>query len=618
MTIEEKYSIPQKRESDFIEQGSLFLYMPRANKAKTMLIGDCDSSVALCTGWNDPELVVPPKDIERFSIIAPLRSLAGVDIMLWNLAANPHIQHVFFWAGGKLDETERAARPKEVLFSLWKNGVDDSGIVKGADYQLNKALVENGAINTIRKMVRCVDLVDWSKIRMAQIEEKLDKLPKKKPAVYMKPVKLPEFKVEDVETLPSEGMSFLIREKRAVDAWIRLLDRIVRYGKNTVLETEQGTMVRELQIAHVVIENDKDEDLFPVPSWLKKIEQLGLTKGEFEKYYKQYFCPDPYLHKLYPGVFKFIRPKEDKYLYCELIYAFPRSGEIDTTAEFILKKEGVMAVRAYLESVFGADDAKKTKLAQKVVKDKKLTDEQKTEILLEVFRPPTNQVAGVIERIKKIPDDADKTFVLWNPDTHGRQYSGRPCLLDLSLLVRNGKINCRAIFRSHDIAKGWLKNVFGIYRFLQEVCRITKYKVGKIEIESESAHFYLGDQDWVKEIWQKQVADKKIPKLFNEENADPRGNFGIEVIDREIVCNLLSPKEGKPLLELRGKTALEIIRQLDWYQLISQPTHGLDIGMELSKAETCLKLKIPYIQDRSLVLKESEEIYAKNETNEST
>ncbi len=106
----------------------------------------------------------------------------------------------------------------------------------------------------------------------------------------------------------------------------------------------------------------------------------------------------------------------------------------------------------------------------------------------------------------------------------------------------------------------------------------------------------------MKEIWQKQVMDVKLSKLFDKEKADPRGNFGIEVVGDEIVCNLLSPKDGKPLLELRGKTALELIRKLDWYQLISQPSHGLDVGMELSKAETCLKLKIPYIQDRPLAL----------------
>lgn len=595
----EKYSISQIRESDFLEIGPLFLYMPRSHKAKTMLVGDPESQVALCTGWNDPEFVVFEESINEFSIVAPLRSLTGIDIMLYNLAANPWIRYVGFWAGGSQDETERAKKPRETLEALWQNGIEEDGTIRGTGYKLNKSLIENGAIEVIRKITQNVTLVDWRQNEKRELGKLASFLPKA--TSHMDRIRFPELLIEEVESFPSEEISIFVREKKAADAWFHLLDRIMRYGKNTILETEQGTKIREVQFAHVVIESESGDFYFP--DWLGKIPELSLTPQSLEDYYRRYFTPEPYLIEIYPGVKKFIRPEEDKYLYCELLYAFPRPKEIDLAVAHILSMEGIGGVKKFLEENFPLQNPEKREIVERIWYDFNLSPEKKSEILLEIFRPPINQVENVIKRIKEIPDDADKTFVLWDPATHGIQYSGRPCLVEMGLLIRNGKINSRAVFRSHDIPRGWLKNFYGIYRFLQKIGQETGYPIGEIEINSESAHLYLSDQEWVKKLWQERIVKATPKRVFDETKADPRGNFAIELVDGEIVCTLLSPKEGTPLIEIKGRTANSVIAQLGHLDLISQVSHGLDIGAELTKAEICLREGILYVQDKPLGLK---------------
>jgi hypothetical protein len=241
-----------------------------------------------------------------------------------------------------------------------------------------------------------------------------------------------------------------------------------------------------------------------------------------------------------------------------------------------------------------------------------LTDTRKAEILLEVLHPPLNQVAKVIERIKISPDDADKTIVLWDPETHGRQTSGRPCLIELNFLVRNGTIDAKAVFRSHDIPKGWIFNLYGIWKALEDVCTQTGYRTGTVIVESESAHMYLADIEMVKGVWEQEIVQSKPEKKFRQEEGDPRGDLNITIVDGLIYCQLVDPQTAKPITEITGQRARELVNFINHHHLISQPSHGLDLGMQLLAAEWALRLGIPYTQDQEYkVLAKIKERYGK-------
>ncbi|HKI45145.1 MAG TPA: hypothetical protein VKA08_07450, partial [Balneolales bacterium] len=82
---------------------------------------------------------------------------------------------------------------------------------------------------------------------------------------------------------------------------------------------------------------------------------------------------------------------------------------------------------------------------------------------------------------------------------------------------------------------------------------------------------------------------------------DPNGFFVI-TLDRdagEIVVRHYLP-DNTPAHEMRGRRAESVILGLLRVGLISQMSHAGYLGIELAKAETALRLNLPYEQDHPL------------------
>lgn len=80
---------------------------------------------------------------------------------------------------------------------------------------------------------------------------------------------------------------------------------------------------------------------------------------------------------------------------------------------------------------------------------------------------------------------------------------------------------------------------------------------------------------------------------------DWRGNMVIYVSHGEIVAEHVSPN-NELLWMYTGKTALELRDQLMREGIVGTIAHAVYLGMELSKAETALKLGLKYVQDQAL------------------
>lgn len=582
------YGLPETRNNDLFSRQTVELYAPRDFKM-SILIGNPDSEIAINTGWGDPWIAVPEDAIEKFAVLGSLRIPFGIDIMLHNLARNPQIRGLVVWARGKTDLTDIGTLPRKILKALWENGVTDDGQVIGGGYKLSPELVENGGLDTVRKILANVTFYDWSEVEREDLATLSSMIPKNGSS-YMEPVVLPEFKVKEVDTFPSEKIGLIFREKDGFSAWLSLLNGIIKYGDNVLLETG-GTAVRELRYVRVVIEGERPFD--NIPEWALKLTNLSLNPEGLEDYYRKLFGKDPYTTEIFPGVKKFERPPNEKYLYAELLHAFPRPAEFDRAVVWLAEHAGIDTALEFLRAGRPVEET-----TREVMRSAELDDLEKVKILLEIYRPPVNQVAKAIERIKKTPDDADKTMILWDPATHGMQNSGRPCLIEVAMLVRNGKIDMSSKFRSHDIAKGWIFNAYGLWRLFEEICRETGYKPGTLTLESESAHIYKGDINWVSELRKEEILDKKPSRVFDHTKADPRGDISVTVIGEEIVCKLLDAGSGRPILEFSGKDHRDVMAFISHHGLISQPSHGLDMGTQLLAAEWAMKLGIPFTQDR--------------------
>jgi len=208
-----------------------------------------------------------------------------------------------------------------------------------------------------------------------------------------------------------------------------------------------------------------------------------------------------------------------------------------------------------------------------------------------------NQIEEVmIPFLKKYPTDRAAIAITFDlANDHKAERSPCMCLLQATNL--DNKLNFTSYFRSHDIFSGWILNSFGLRRVQDYVAKKLKLEMGTLTIFSNCAHVY--DNQW------KSIKDI-VKKYEDTPNCilDPRGYFIINVEKKKIIAKLYS-LEGLFLEEFsqdgtKNKSAMALYQKLVNSNTVSLIAHAFDLGIELQKAETAIKLNIPYQQDRPL------------------
>jgi thymidylate synthase len=542
--------------------------------------------------WQDVQLVAKhnPDLLNQFSVIGNLRSTFGINIMLYNLALNPHITEVVVWGPDKLSNTPIGVAGRNSLLELWTRKERTDVIVPE---------IEDTHLNKILSSVKVVDVSD-------QPKPDFSTMPPEEATPYMKPIVFPEFKVEAPDTMPSERYIYPIREQKGADAYLTLLHTVWKYGTKTKID-DDSEEVKEIRGATVVIERENPDDFY-LPDWLTKAKSFGITKHSLDEYYKSQFSAEPYRKEIFPGVYIFDRPRDYSYLYAELMYAFPRQEMTDDSVKEIFAEKGYEAAKKFIMHHTTLSKPAAEKLIKQIEKKIK-KDDERIRTLLEGLIPTIDQIAYVIERIKRKPYDLDKEVVLWDQRYHTQMESGRPCLFKFSFTVRNDYVDIHVFVRSHDIGRAWFFNFYGINQLLGNIAKETGYKPGLITIESQSAHIYQRDWKNVDEFLKQQVVDK-IPRMFfdPDRDSDPRGVVQVAVVDNMIKAKLLDTGTGKQLFELEGRSARELLYKLKHFNFISRVDHAAFIGSELAKAEICMKMGIEYKYDNPIILPNKEKI----------
>ena len=223
---------------------SLALYQPEKYK---VYLG-AGKSVGLCTVWNEPELVFNRSAAirEKVAILGTLYSRHGVNVILRNLALNPTIRTLYLWGHGALSNTAFGLAGRTILEQFWRAGVEADGTVSGTKFKLEKE-IKPAILEKIRAAVRLEDLSDRT---LSEVEKLIEaagsshaaKASRDKP--YMSPVAFPPAVPEAVEVFPSETVGWLVRGRSILDAWSRVVERIMRYG--VIKGTQYGYQQREL------------------------------------------------------------------------------------------------------------------------------------------------------------------------------------------------------------------------------------------------------------------------------------------------------------------------------------------------------------------------------------
>ncbi len=210
-----------------------------------------------------------------------------------------------------------------------------------------------------------------------------------------------------------------------------------------------------------------------------------------------------------------------------------------------------------------------------------------------------DQTEKMIEKLKKDPNAREAVGVLFDPKVD-IEAEHRPCIVLIQALRNRQKLNLNVYVRSHDIFGGWPLNAFGLCKLHQKIGRESGLAIGSLTFISASAHIY--DFNWAE-------AQKIIQKNKDFEfETDPRGYFIVSTDNKkfEIEVRHFSP-EGFELRRWsqsakKPKAALDIARKIDSDLALSLTEHALDLGIELQKAESALRLGLKYTQDQPFLL----------------
>jgi len=454
-------------------------------------VGNEKSQVAIVTLWTKKEKIIE-KLKKDYAIVGQLYSPEeGVNALIRNCLANKKITDVMV-IGADLSKSG------ESLVLFFKNGIDDNHKIKGME---NITIDEEIPLETLNELRNNIELHDLRDLKdYSQLNGIIDHMENK--LEWGKPEIFPKKQIKPPLTYPSEKSGFVIHEKYISDAWIRLINLIMTFGKDK--ESQYSELQRELIAVTTVIE---DED----PENPKMCHCFDFNEEDLESYYPQVLSGD--------------------------------------------KIEGV-------EYTYG----------QRLRNNKGI-----------------DQIKKIIERLKKVQHTRRAIAFTWDVETD-YDNDKSPCLNMVHALVQDDKLFLTAYFRSNDMYNAWPKNAFALRKLQKMIADEIKLNLGPLIIVSNSAHIYKGS-------WKKSNAIIKHFPVTIKRIGDPRGNLIVRVDGEEIVVIREGP-DGSRIGELRAKTATEMYKKLVESQTVSVLSHAFYLGTELQKAETAIRNKEEYTQDK--------------------
>lgn len=206
--------------------------------------------------------------------------------------------------------------------------------------------------------------------------------------------------------------------------------------------------------------------------------------------------------------------------------------------------------------------------------------------------------------IKKIKENnvTRRAFATTYAPAVDTEHSSPPCMTQMCILITDtNKLNMYVTFRSHDIFKAAIPNAYGLLCLQKHIAEQTGHACGSLTIQSISAHIYEEDWNMAGDMLKCQLWTQ-VKTYFDENfDIDPRGYVRIRITDSHIHLELVNP-QGDVLYEREGKTARDVAMHIGRLDLLSLPTHYIDITIELTKAEFALKAGQTYIQDKPLIV----------------
>ena len=103
----------------------------------------------------------------------------------------------------------------------------------------------------------------------------------------------------------------------------------------------------------------------------------------------------------------------------------------------------------------------------------------------------SRQIYYITKILKEHPTSRRATAYLWLPEKDLETDLFSPCQVVADYKVRNGKLYATHFFRSHDIERAWVTNVYGLGKLQSKIASDLSVLPGSLTTISASAHIYL-------------------------------------------------------------------------------------------------------------------------------
>ncbi|OGG23787.1 hypothetical protein A3A79_01090 [Candidatus Gottesmanbacteria bacterium RIFCSPLOWO2_01_FULL_43_11b] len=233
-------------------------------------VKDPNNPVGVAVMWTERQVVAKMLEATNYCAIGNLYSSAGISAMIRNIYANPHVRKIVLW-GADL------SRSGQALVNLMQNGVDNEFFIVGDEKkgQIEKEIGKD-AIDQFRKSVEVINLRGKP---VSELQKTVDILSKERVQPFTKPKVFPTSRPKPF-TYPSEQIGFRIDGDTAAQTWLKILQNIMRYGRNKQTRYTQENELKELLNVMAVVYKENPEDPY-LPHY------FPFSKTELLQYYPQ-------------------------------------------------------------------------------------------------------------------------------------------------------------------------------------------------------------------------------------------------------------------------------------------------------------------------------------------
>lgn len=233
-------------------------------------IGNIASPVGVATLWTERDVVANLLNSEEYCVIGNLYSSAGISAMIRNMYAHPVIRKIVVW-GADL------SRSGQALLALMQYGVDEDFFIIGDEKkgQIEKE-IGHDAISHFRRSIEVINLRGKPVSDLQKVVHDLDS---SRGASFSKPKIFPANRPKPF-TFPSEQIGFRVHGQTTAQTWLKILQTIMRYGRNkTTRYTQENELKELLNVMAVVYNEDPNHPYLP--------EFFPFSKKDLDTYYPQ-------------------------------------------------------------------------------------------------------------------------------------------------------------------------------------------------------------------------------------------------------------------------------------------------------------------------------------------